>query len=148
MDSLKRKNGNLLDADETIIAHGVNCSGVFNAGVAYQIRRRWPEVYESYIEKYKGSGWMLGDIQIVETNTKIIANLATQLGYGIEKVHVNYKAIETCFQKLLQYCYIHKLSVAIPKIGAGLAGGDWNIISTIIEKELKKYPVNLTVYIL
>jgi O-acetyl-ADP-ribose deacetylase (regulator of RNase III) len=49
---------------------------------------------------------------------------------------------------LLQYCYIHKLSVAIPKIGAGLAGGDWNIISTIIEKELKKYPVNLTVYIL
>jgi len=28
-------------------------------------------------------------------------------------------------------------TIAMPKIGAGLAGGDWNVIESIIESELK-----------
>jgi O-acetyl-ADP-ribose deacetylase (regulator of RNase III) len=29
--------------------------------------------------------------------------------------------------------------VALPKIGSGLAGGDWKVISAIIENESKNY---------
>ena len=43
------KNKSLLDLSPNIvICHQVNCQGVMGAGIAKQIRARWPEVYEDY----------------------------------------------------------------------------------------------------
>ena len=33
--------------------------------------------------------------------------------------------------------------IGLPLIGAGLAGGDWNVIEKIIEKELKDMDVTI-----
>ena len=44
--------GNLLDSNCDYICHQVNCQGVMNSGVAKQIREKWPEVYESYVNFY------------------------------------------------------------------------------------------------
>jgi O-acetyl-ADP-ribose deacetylase (regulator of RNase III) len=37
-------------------------------------------------------------------------------------------------QTLKRVCSKKGLSIAIPKIGAGLAGGDWNLIEKILNK--------------
>lgn len=43
------KNKSLLDLPpEIVICHQVNCQGVMGAGLAKQIRIRWPEVYVDY----------------------------------------------------------------------------------------------------
>jgi O-acetyl-ADP-ribose deacetylase (regulator of RNase III) len=149
---LKYARGDVLRAEANIIAHGVNCIGAFGAGVAGQIRQKWPEVYRAYLTKHKlGDGWHLGDWQLVQTQSnKLIANLATQHGYGYtdgQTVFADYNAIRTCMRSLFKYAQEHKLSIAMPKIGAGLAGGDWNIISQIIGDELNGYPdLKVTVY--
>jgi O-acetyl-ADP-ribose deacetylase (regulator of RNase III) len=36
--------------------------------------------------------------------------------------------------------------IGLPKIGAGLAGGDWNRIKTIIQTELKDMKVSVVIY--
>lgn len=134
-----------------VIAHGVNCAGAFNAGVARQVRKLYPLAYQFYLRKFQNGGWKLGDVQLVSvTEQLIIANCATQKGYGYansQNVFADYKAIATVFKKLALLSTDKNLEIALPRIGAGLAGGDWNTIKTMLEEAAREYPqANLTVY--
>ena len=42
------KYDDLLSSKERIIVHQVNCRGVMGAGIAKQIKEKWPDVYTSY----------------------------------------------------------------------------------------------------
>ena len=131
------KNGDLFTSNADVLAHGCNCIGGFGAGIALQFAKHHPKSKEAYLKKYNTSGWNLGEVQLVKDSNRIIANCATQFGYGKygnKKIHADYNAIETCMKKLYRFCKENNKSIAIPKIGAGLAGGDWKIISKIIEK--------------
>ena len=128
--------GDLFTTNCDIIAHGCNCVGGFGAGVARTMANKYPESRDKFMEKHRTVKWNLGDVQFVKTNGKIIANCATQFYYGGKQkghVYADYGAIEECMKKLLQYSLDNNLSVAIPKIGAGLAGGNWSMIEKIIE---------------
>jgi len=71
-------------------------------------------------------------------NPLVITNCFTQDFYGTDKRYVDYEAVAQCFAVLNKRVgmYTDK-PLNIPKIGAGLAGGDWNVISAIIESEYK-----------
>lgn len=127
--------GDLLKSDCDVIAHGVNCSGGFASGVAGQIAKVFPLAKDRYQRKYHDDGWFLGDVQFntMPWSGVIIANCATQRDYGRDgKVYVDYDAIANVMRKLLTYSVTNDFSIAIPKIGAGLAGGDWEVIEQII----------------
>jgi len=144
---IKYIRGDIFKTDLNIIAHGCNCSGGFNSGVAFQIAQKYPEVRTAYLNKFKKEGWKLGDIQIVQTQNKTIINCGTQQFYGKDgKKYVSYEAIESVMIKLLDYSLKTNQTIAIPKIGAGLAGGDWEVIESIINKVFKD--VEIVVYIL
>jgi O-acetyl-ADP-ribose deacetylase (regulator of RNase III) len=59
-----------------------------------------------------------------------IVNAYTQFNYGTDKINVDYDAI---YKVMVQ---IDKdfptQSIGLPRIGAGLAGGDWNHILSIL----------------
>lgn len=128
------KQGDLLAAPEIILLHGCNAQGVMGAGVAKSIRNRYPEAYKTYL---KGS-MELGTITIThEADHKVILNAITQEYYGrtIGRVYVSYDAIDVVFRLINKVCLIcTNMVIAMPKIGAGYGGGDWNIISEIIER--------------
>ena len=69
----------------------------------------------------------------------------TQYAYGRNKVNVDYDAISKVFE-LINKDFANHINIGIPMIGAGLAGGDWNIISDIINE--KTPDLNITLYIL
>jgi O-acetyl-ADP-ribose deacetylase (regulator of RNase III) len=72
--------------------------------------------------------------------------MMTQEHYGrTGQKYVDYDAVQTCFQRLRRIMKEGD-SVAIPKIGAGLGGGDWKIIEKIIEEEMEG--VQVTCYVL
>ena len=139
------KQGNLLDCEEPIIVHGVNCQGKMGSGVAKSIREKWPVVYDYYAAYLTGGAnpEMLGKIIIAPIGFgRYVVNAFTQNSYGRNKhiVYVDYTAVRSCFVDLTQAILRSKFAdkevgVAMPKIGAGLANGDWEIISNIIEEE-------------
>lgn len=134
--------GDLLGATQTVIAHGCNNRGVMGSGVARQIRARWPNVYEVYELKHRVFGLELGSIVPVATlDGKIIVNAITQDGFGRDgRVYVDYDAIESCFEIINQRVDSWEVTeVAMPRIGAGLGGGDWAIIESIIIRTAKNY---------
>lgn len=141
------KKGNLLEATEDIIAHGVNCAGGFGSGVAGQIATKYPTARKYYLEKFRSrEGWGLGDVQIIgQTDGKEIANCATQFLYLPRDIkHADYSAIEKCMKRVKLFAQNETQSIAIPRIGAGLAGGNWNIIKLILEDVFNDY--DCTVY--
>ena len=134
---IKYKEGSVLDASETVIAHGCNCKGRMASGVAKAIREKWPHVYDTYKAHEEQFGLELGRLHMVYIgNGQRVANLITQESYGRDgKRYVDYDAIDSCFRTLNE-ALPEEASVAIPKIGAGLGGGDWTIIEAIINERM------------
>lgn len=132
---MKTIEGDILDIEEGLICHQVNTCGVFNAGLAKQIRIKYPIVFECYSKRYKSNLWTLGDVQAVKvTHTLTVANIAAQATYGRSGLHTNYDALNQGFKKIADK---FKGQIYIPeKIGCGLAGGDWEVVFDMIEKEL------------
>lgn len=134
--------GDLLGATQKVIIHGCNAQGVMGSGVARQIRARWPNVYEVYHLKHRVFGLDLGDIIPVATlDGKIIVNCITQDGFGrTGNRYVDYDAIARCMEQINDRVDNWDVSeIAMPRIGAGLGGGDWNIIEQIILIHAKNF---------
>jgi len=138
------KKGDLFESTEDLIAHGCNCKGGFASGVAGMMAEKYPAARSSYMYKHRNEGWKLGDVDFAHQNRKIIANCATQDNFlPRDKCHADYNAIRVCMTKVLEYAKLRNLTIAIPKIGAGLAGGDWNLIETILEDVFKDYDISV-----
>ena len=59
-------------------------------------------------------------------------------------IPLDYQALALCMRKI-NYTFKGK-HIGLPKIGAGLAGGDWERIETIIQSELKDCDVTIVEY--
>lgn len=138
---VKYVKGNLFESEADLICHGVNCAGGFGSGVAGQIAKIYPEVREEYLKFHKETGWNLGYVQVVSVNDgKFVINCATQQEYyPRNKIHADYDAIKTCMIKVKHLAQTMNMSIAMPKIGAGLAGGDWNKIEMILKEIFQDY---------
>jgi len=145
---VKYVNGDLFDSDANILAHGCNTVGGYGSGVAKLMAENFPAAKMSYYNKYNGEGWKLGDVQFVLVGSlKYVVNCATQQEYyPRNRVHADYDAIRTCMEKVKNFAKVGGLTIAIPKIGAGLAGGDWNTIEAILNEVFTDYDV--TVFVL
>jgi len=111
---------------------------VMGSGVAKAIRDKYPQAYRDYNDAYNSNGLELGNIIVsVQNDIKVIHNAITQKNYGrdTEVIYVSYWAIAEVFRKINSW---NIPEIAMPKIGAGLANGDWNVISAIIENTLTK----------
>lgn len=151
---IKIVEGDILKASEDIIGHQVNCMGVMGAGLAKQIRNKYPIVYKRYVRLVSGHNKesLLGFIQTIDTyDGKIIANIFGQLYYGRGGTHTSYDALKQAFERLLYMAKNrHKfkgMTIALPYgIGCGLAGGDWNKVYKIIQEVFSDYGVTLYKY--
>ncbi len=139
MDDYITKHGDALSHEEGIIVHGCNCHGVMGAGIAKSIKNCFPNAYNVYRHEYENNGLFLGNITYTMVlPNKIIVNANTQYDTGTDKRYVNYEAVAKCFSKVLELADLQysktgkKLDIVFPMIGAGLAGGNWKIIETII----------------
>ena len=133
--------------DYPVICHQVNCKGVMGAGLAKQIRERYPFVYTEYKNLCSRNKDLLGHILISHEsglNGKMIINMFAQDGYGRDKRYTDYTAFKNCLEVLAcnmnaYSCVGHYNTIAFPyKIGCGLAGGDWYIVLGMIKDFSKK----------
>ena len=126
-----------------------------NAGLAKQIREKWPSVFEEY-KKAFSDPWSfhpLGSCQLVDTNEvtcpKYIANLFGQKTYGRSQTrYTSYDAIYEALSELAVKMVCEELnSVAFPyEMSSGLGGADWEIILTMINRVFKDTNITIEIW--
>lgn len=128
------ENRDLLSVTSGFIVHQVNCRKVMGAGLAKQIKLKWPIVYTSYMNN---SG-MLGSYELILVAPDLyVVNLYGQLGYGTDKKYTDYGAVSSALYQLDRQASrqpLTRLRGYFPYgMGAGLGGGSWEVISELIE---------------
>ena len=139
---MKKVKGDLiklaLKGEFDVIIHGCNCFCAMGAGIAKTIKLKFPEAYTADLATAKGAKEKLGTFSSAKVNTSygdlIVVNAYTQFHWRGRGVKVDYEALREAFRKIK--IEFSGLRIAYPAIGAGLAGGNWKTISTIIEEEL------------
>lgn len=122
-----------------VIIHGCNCFNTMNSGVAKAIRSKFPETYTADCKTAKGDKNKLGRFTYVTTDTSADTNLTiynayTQYNYGVDTgPHFNMEAFVRAMISIRNGLF-ENVRIGIPKIGAGLAGGNWDEISQALEE--------------
>ncbi len=142
------KIGNLLDVTDGHIVHGCNSQGVMGSGVALAVKNKYPLAFQDYRDIYEDEGLNLGEAYPFMPNDRIVVwNAITQEFFGQPGRNCSYDAISSCFEDInkaiVDFDHVAK-EIHIPMIGAGLGGGNWEIIREIIEQSTT-VPVTLWV---
>ena len=139
-----------------ILSHICNDLGIMGGGIALTIKRKFPKAFKHYSDWY--NDWCkidnnkflpLGITQFISVNPTLdIANMIAQ--HDIDEIDnippIRYEALENCLNQVANYSKIKNAQVIGPKFGAGLAGGDWNIIEKIIQNKLCNQNVQVTIF--
>ena len=135
-----------------IIAHVCNDIGGWGRGFVLALSARWPEPEASYHAWYAGradNDFALGAVQLVGVEDDLwVANMIGQRDVlaGPSGPPVRYEAIELALLTLVNEAHARDASVHMPRIGCGLAGGDWPTVEDIIDRTLIAHHVAVTVY--
>lgn len=137
---MKTIEGNLISLAKggafDVIVQGCNCFCTMGKGIALTIKQEFPEAYLADRKTAYGDRSKLGTYSQAAAigRALTIVNAYTQFdwrGYGPK---ADYQAIEEAFTRLKTEFTGQR--IAYPLIGAGLAGGDWTRISSIIDTAL------------
>lgn len=129
----------------TNYAHGCNCAGAMGKGIALQFKERYPKMYIEYKNLCENGIFTLGDVFPYIHKEDVVFNLGTQINWRT-KADIN--AIEKTLIKMMTYAHQNNIyKIALPKIGAGLGGLNWNDVKYIIDKVANEYP-NIDLFVI
>jgi uncharacterized protein DUF955 len=149
---LKEVRGNALKphpGGPRLLAHVVNNEArSWGKGFGKQVGTEYPEVARRFRLEMEQRRLDLGDIFATEVNDSLtIVQLVAQKGYGeLDKLRLRYGALQTCLRSLRTMAIDRLASVHMPPIGVGYGGGAWGLIRELIDQELCRHGVEVTVY--
>lgn len=131
-----------------VIAHGCNCFCTMGAGIAPQMAKAFGcDQYALELRSREGEVDKLGRIDYQLGESPVVINAYTQYGIGKKpngEPALDYAALTLCLRKINHL--FKGQHIGLPQIGCGLAGGNWQIVKSIIEKELCDMEVTIVEY--
>lgn len=145
---IKYTEGNLLESGAQALVNTVNTVGVMGKGIALQFKNQFPNNTKLYAKACKEGTITIGKLFVTEDESllngkKIIINFPTKTDWRLPSEYEYIEKGLIDLKKIIQDMNIK--SIAIPPLGAGNGGLDWNKVKGIIEKHLSS--VNSDIYI-
>lgn len=122
----------MFSSDALAIGHGANCMGKMGVGIAKEFRERYPEMYYNYQSKCNAGLVIPGtsDLYYSRKEERWIINLYTQQYPG---ANAKLSYIRSAIRDASGQLYFKGVrTLAIPKIGSGIGGLDWEAVSSVI----------------
>lgn len=133
-----------------IVAHVVNdrTPRWGGGGFASSVRRRWPEVQKEFEAWVEDHPLVLGATHLAQAEPEVwVFSMIAQHGYGPSATpRIRYWALERALSELGQTSRRLGASVHVPRIGAGQAGGNWEVIAQLLIEHVVTQGVDVTVY--
>jgi O-acetyl-ADP-ribose deacetylase (regulator of RNase III) len=136
------KHGDILNAKVEAIVNTVNCVGVMGKGIALQFKMKYPENYRFYKTVCDQGRMMVGKVLVFEqqppNNPKYIINFPTKRHWkGKSTIQDISKGLSSLINEIKQ---LKIKSIAIPALGSGLGGLDWQQVKSMIVDEFSLFP--------
>lgn len=137
----------MFDAQVDAIVNTVNLVGVMGKGVAFQFKERFPENFRVYSEACKNHTIGIGHSLVVPAvwrGRRIwIVNFPTKVHWRNPS---EYQYVEKGLDNLVEILNQYNIkSIAIPPLGAGNGGLEWERVRIMIENKLRS--VNCDIYL-
>ena len=133
------KTGDILAEDADALVNTVNCVGVMGRGIALQFKNAFPENFQAYEKACKREEVRPGRMFVFETghltSPRLIVNFPTKRHWRgksrLEDIDAGLKDLQDVIRdKKIR-------SIAIPPLGSGLGGLNWNEVRPRIEEALR-----------
>jgi O-acetyl-ADP-ribose deacetylase (regulator of RNase III) len=142
------RKGSLFEAEDLdAIAHGVNCKGVMGAGIAKEVRERYPWSFTDYRTMCETRILHPGGVRwsSCEPEPKVdVVHLATQERPGPD---AKLRWVAGSVGEMLDIAEIFRTNrIGMPRIGCGIGGLEWVEVRMILELLANESPVELVVF--
>lgn len=141
--------GNLIEADAEALVNTVNCDGFMGKGIALQFKQAYPENFKVYERACRAGEVEPGRMLVFSTgsliNPRYIINFPTKRHWR-EKSRIEY--IASGLRALIEETRRLQVgSIALPPLGCGLGGLDWQEVRPMIERAFAALPnVRVTLF--
>lgn len=140
--------GNILESNAEALVNTVNTVGVMGKGIALQFKNAYPNNFKKYVDACKDGAIAIGKLFTTKdsslTGEKIIINFPTKKDW---KKPAEYSFIEEGLSDLIRVIEARQLkSIAIPPLGAGNGGLEWERVKQMIEQKLSHLDIDIFVY--
>jgi O-acetyl-ADP-ribose deacetylase (regulator of RNase III) len=146
---IEYKNGDILLEDVEALVNTVNCVGIMGRGIALQFKKAFPENFKGYAKACKRDEVQPGRMFVFETgqllNPRWIINFPTKRHWrGASRMEDIETGLVALVNTIRDY---HIRSIAIPPLGSGLGGLDWNIVRAKMENVLAQLDgIQITIF--
>lgn len=135
-----KNRGNLLEESVDALVNTVNCVGIMGKGIALQFKQAYPDNFKVYEKACNHNEVSTGKMFIYSTGSlfgvKYIINFPTKKHWK-EKSKMEY--IREGLDDLIQVIKDHHItSIALPPLGCGNGGLDWEKVKPLIVDKLSK----------
>lgn len=138
-------------AGPKIVAFIVNdATPRWGAGFALAVKSKWPEAQQDFI-RWHGADprkLTLGNVHFFEADHELIfAEMICQHGYGPSaRPRLRYASLEECLTTVATEAIRRRCTVHMPMIGSGQAGGNWSVVSDLIDRVLAREGIEVLIY--
>ena len=145
---IKYLKGDLLSSNAQALVNTVNTVGVMGKGIALQFKKRFPHNFKVYKKACDEGTFSIGQVLVVKDGDlmqkKIIINFPTKKHW---RGNSKYEYIETGLTALKEAIRTNNIkSVAIPPLGCGHGGLEWDKVKTLIQAALNDLDCEIEVY--
>ena len=146
--AIRIKNGDILKAPVEAIVNPINTVGVMGAGLARQIRERYPDHYAAYREACRRGEVRIGRMFVHDrgegARPRIIIGFPTKTDWRLPS---KMEYIQAGLEDLVRVVREHGIrSIAVPALGAGLGGLDWRVVRPVILRALSGVEADVWVF--
>jgi O-acetyl-ADP-ribose deacetylase (regulator of RNase III) len=125
-------------------AHGVNCVGAMDAGVAVAFKKRWPRMFDDYAARCADHRFHLGDVLVWSEGDEVVYNLAIQEHW---KTKAKLAALAKAMRHAVELAALAGVErIGVPRLGAGLGGLDWPRVKKTLNEIGAETKVSLIVF--
>lgn len=127
-------SGDIFKSNAQVITNTVNCVGVMGKGLALAFKKKYPEMFEDYQRKCDEGEVIPGRPYLWEDDRTQVLNFPTKRHWRQDSLLSD---IEEGLHYLAEnYDEMGISSIAMPPLGCGLGGLNWNEVKLLIEKYL------------
>lgn len=141
-DMIEYRRDNLLDDDVEAFVNTVNTVGVMGKGIALQFKKRFPENFNAYKKACDKNEVKVGEMFTFFVgnlhNPRHVINFPTKKHWrGKSRIEYVKGGLEDLVREVER---LNIKSIAIPPLGCGIGGLDWDEVRPLIEGAVSRMP--------